>query len=90
MERFKTRENSIVSKPINPFTSGRCLWLHSQFGETGGMQKYIDESVHTKLADFENLVYIIMIAGHKCYLITVTPDTDQITCPFVSATLKHC
>lgn len=25
VERFKTRENSIVSKPINPFTSGTCL-----------------------------------------------------------------
>lgn len=24
VERFKTRENSIVSKPINPFTSGIC------------------------------------------------------------------
>lgn len=26
VERFKTRENSIVSKPINPFTSGTCVY----------------------------------------------------------------
>uniref|UniRef100_I3K3W6 Nitric oxide synthase-interacting protein n=1 Tax=Oreochromis niloticus TaxID=8128 RepID=I3K3W6_ORENI len=25
VERFKTKENSIVSKPINPFTSGACM-----------------------------------------------------------------
>uniref|UniRef100_A0A668SM77 Nitric oxide synthase-interacting protein n=1 Tax=Oreochromis aureus TaxID=47969 RepID=A0A668SM77_OREAU len=25
VERFKTKENSIVSKPINPFTSGACI-----------------------------------------------------------------
>uniref|UniRef100_G3NLV5 Nitric oxide synthase-interacting protein n=1 Tax=Gasterosteus aculeatus TaxID=69293 RepID=G3NLV5_GASAC len=36
VERFKTRENSIVSKPINPFTSGtRSLNRLNQGGETG-------------------------------------------------------
>uniref|UniRef100_A0A8D3AWH1 Nitric oxide synthase-interacting protein n=1 Tax=Scophthalmus maximus TaxID=52904 RepID=A0A8D3AWH1_SCOMX len=29
VERFKTRENSIVSKPINPFISGTCPWALS-------------------------------------------------------------
>ncbi|XP_017292751.1 nitric oxide synthase-interacting protein [Kryptolebias marmoratus] len=38
-ERFKTSENSIVSKPINPFSSGQ-----SKDGETGGSQGSSGES----------------------------------------------
>ncbi|XP_029364262.1 nitric oxide synthase-interacting protein isoform X2 [Echeneis naucrates] len=35
VERFKTRENSIVSKPINPFTSVTGLLLHIVDGSVG-------------------------------------------------------
>lgn len=31
VERFKTKENSIVSKPINPFTSGACMCVKMYF-----------------------------------------------------------
>uniref|UniRef100_A0A673GZM2 Nitric oxide synthase-interacting protein n=1 Tax=Sinocyclocheilus rhinocerous TaxID=307959 RepID=A0A673GZM2_9TELE len=34
-EKFKQRENNIVSKPINPFTSDSCLIISSSSSDTG-------------------------------------------------------
>ncbi|XP_037648811.1 nitric oxide synthase-interacting protein [Sebastes umbrosus] len=86
VERFKTRENSIVSKPINPFTSGQTKGSEKGRTDSSSAESSASSSIVSSITNLPSFWVPCLTPENKPTLIK--KPSKAVLCPMSGRSIK--